>query len=89
MLTLIFNRTREDGYRDDSARVTSLGDAVLLRTVRTNTTKMLHAPLVYGAKLWNGLPVQVRNARTKFELKNLIRRHRAGLPLDWSEDPDS
>ena len=84
-LTQMFNRTREEQYRDDNARITRSADAVSLKTPRANTNKLTKAPIVMGSKLLNELPVTVRNAKTKLELKNLVRKHWAGLPLDQVE----
>ena len=87
MLSLMFNRTREDRYRDDTPRTTRSADAVILKLPKAKTSKLSKAPVVMGSKLWNDLPAGVRNAKTRHELKNLVRRHRAGLPLDWDDDP--
>ena len=87
MLTLMFNRTKEEQYLETCNRATRRTDAVLLRTPRAHTNKLTKVPLVRGSNLWNDLPVRIRESKTKLELKNLVRRHRAGLPLDWNEEP--
>ena len=89
MLTLMFNRTREEQYRDDSPRTTRSADAVSLKIPRAKTNKLTKAPIVLGSKLWNEMPVAVRNAKSKLELKKLVRKHRASLPIDLIEDPES
>ena len=88
LLALMFIRTWEDEYRDDNPRITRRADAVMLKVPRARTTKLTKAPILMGSKIWNDLPPEVRNAKTKLELKCLIKRNRTGQPLNWEEDPD-
>ena len=87
LLSLMFNRAYDDRYRDQTVRHTRRAEAIMLTIPRARTNKFEKAPIVMGSKLWNDLPVVVREAKSKLQLKNLIRKHRAGLPLDWEEVP--
>ena len=87
LLSLMFMRTTEDNYIDTTVRRTRRADAVMLTVPRARTNKFGRAPIVMGSRMWNDLPVAVRRAKSKLQLKNLIRMHRAGLPLDWEEAP--
>ena len=86
LIALMHNRTKEEKYRDDTVRTTRAAEAVLLKVPKIKTNKLANAPIYSGSKLWNGLPVRIRQAKTKLELKNLVKMHRAGQPLDWRED---
>ena len=87
LLSLMFMRATDARYIDTTVRRTRRADAVMLEVPRAHTAKFERAPLVMGSKMWNDLPVVVRRAKTKLQLKNLIRLHRAGQPLDWEEAP--
>ena len=88
LLALMFNRAWDDQYRDTTARITRQADAILLTVPRAKTAKYAKAPIVLGSRIWNDLPVTVRTAKTKLALKNGIKAHRTGRPLDWAEDSD-
>ena len=88
LLALMFTQTWEDEFQDDNPRVTRRADAVMLKVPRARTNKLAKAPILMGSNMWNNLPAALRNAKTKLELKCLIRKNRAGRPLDWDEDPD-
>ena len=81
LMGLMFNRTRDHTYRDDQARVTRQGDAVLLKVPKSNTTKFMASPIFNGSTMWNRLPVEVRQAESRYALKILHKKHTAGLPL--------
>ena len=87
LIALMFNRVWDDRYRDTTPRVTRQADAALLAIPRAKTARFARAPIVHGGRIWNDLPVKVREAKTKLALKNRIRAHRAGHPLVWAEDP--
>ena len=82
LMGLMFNRTRESGYRDDRARITRQGDAVLLKVPKANTTKFMNSPVFKGSTMWNQLPVEVRQAETRYAVKILHKRHNVSLPLN-------
>ena len=73
LLALMFDRTKEPEYRDDSARVTRRADAVMLKIPRAQTNKLTKAPIFMGSTLWNDLPTKIREAKTKTELIKLVR----------------
>lgn len=85
MLALMFSRTLDPYYRDDTCRVTRRAEAVMLKVPRKKTNKFGKSPICWGSSLWNGLPVRVRQAKSKLALKNLTKLHRAGQPLEWME----
>ena len=88
LIALMYNRTKEDQYRDDTVRNTRAAEAVLLKVPKAKTNKLTKAPIISGSTLWNGLPVRIRQAKSKLELKNLVKLHRAGQPLEWRGDGD-
>ena len=45
----MFSRTKETKYKDEQPRVTSQGDAVLLKVPKANTTKFMNAPAYKGS----------------------------------------
>ena len=88
LVALMFNRKGDEKYKDQTERVTRRGEAVLLKVPRAKTNKLMKAPIYSGSTLWNSLPVRVRQSKTKLELKNLYRMHRAGQLLEWREEEE-
>ena len=82
LLTLMFDRTFDSKYRDDTQRVTRRADGVLLNVPRRRTAKLAKAPVFKGSNLWNELPPEIRQAKSKLQLKCLVKLHRASIPLE-------
>ena len=78
-----WNRSQDPKYIDSTTRVTRRAEATILRVPVPRTNKLKKAPIYNGSTLWNNLPVKVRKSGSPLELKNLLRRHREGRPLDW------
>ena len=81
MLGLMYNRTKDQKYRDDRVRTTRQGDAVLLKVPRANSTKFMNSPIFRGSTMWNRLPVELRQVESRYAFKILYKNHLAGLPL--------
>ena len=79
LIALMFNRTKDEEYRDDTQRKTREADAVLLKVPNFKTNKARKAPIYSGSTLWNQLPVRLRQAKDRLHLKKLNKLHRNGL----------
>ena len=85
LLALMYNRSKDPNYLSPQARETRRTAAVTLRVPHPKTNRLKKAPIYKGSSMWNNLPAKIRNSGSKLELKNLLKRHRAGMPLDWRE----
>ena len=88
LMALMFNRKDDDRYRDNTERKTRGADAVLLKVPNLRTNKARKAPIYSGSTLWNRLPVRLRQAKSRLELKKLNKLYRTGMPLDRMRDPN-
>ena len=88
LLALMYSRTKDPNYLAPRTRDTRRADAIVLKTPHPKTNRLKKAPIYKGSTMWNSLPSKIRCSGSKLELKNLMRRHRAGLPLDWREGPN-
>ena len=85
LLSLMYNRAKDDNYIDNTTRKTRMADAVVLKVPKARTNKLKKAPIYKGSVLWNNLPPRIRQAKTRLELKNLNKMHKNGQPLNWRE----
>ena len=76
LLTLMFDRSRQIQYIDTTDRVTRQANAILLKSPLAKTEKFARSPLCNGSKMWNALPVKVRQAQSKLHFKRLLDKYR-------------
>jgi predicted porin len=79
LLALMYTRTKDGQYIDNTIRVTRQAEAVLLTVPRPLTNKLTKAPTYKGSKLWNSQEVSIRQLLSRQDLQNQLqidRKHR-------------
>ena len=88
LLALMYNRSFEPEYVDNTVRATRSADATMLQVPKAKLSKYTNAPVITGSIKWNDLPPGIRQAKSKFGFKILFKIHRAGLPPNGNSRPD-
>lgn len=86
LMALMYNRTKDTKYIDRTVRITRRAGAKLLTVPKPKTNKLKKVPIYNGSTMWNKLPVKVRNAGSKLTLKNLLKKHLADEPPEWTNN---
>ena len=86
LMALMYERTHDPNYIDNTPRVSRRAAAKMLKVPKPKTNRLKKGPKYNGSVKWNDLPPKVRQAKTKLELKNLLKKHKAGRPLEWFEE---
>ena len=73
LLALMYRRSYEEEYVDNTIRVTRQSTSRLLKVPRPKTDKLTRAPVYCGSKLWNELPTRIRDIKTMLGLKNAVK----------------
>ena len=80
MLALMFIRSWDTKYMDNTTRKTRRADATILKVPNANCNKFTKSPIFHGSTLWNSLPVNIRSAKTKLQFKTMVLHHLTGPP---------